>query len=356
MKMFRKFGVALAIVAFAAGFACAQTRSRVAVRATTKVAGKTPATAALKNPMALWVNFNGGEDVKSLAHDDRNVYVTLAYSKRMIVIDKTSGKISQVEAGSDIRGVVVANNVCYYCVNEGEVYRYNPSTAQSEGPVCGVSVVERSMMAVSPNGKYIYCGEEIIDPETGRIISRPGAGFERGVNDVGGVYWSNPAPVYTPLGGNSVTISGSAVVHDIYPDALTGNTFWCCEQGVGYTPMVPEAGAGIKRVLVPGVEWKYLIPHHIARADDGNLVITTNKGIIFGGKTLEDNGTLVERLKTGVKNEYGSELTLNYFPGLVQADGNGNIVFGSDNYACICIYNPKGLKGYADLKGKAVRF
>lgn len=356
MKMFKRLGLMLAVVAFAAGFACAQTRGRAAVKSTTKIAGKAPAAAALKNPTALWVNFNGGEDVVSLAHDDVNVYVTLLYSKRMIVINKTSGKISQVAANSDVRGVVVANNKCYYCVNEGDVYRYNPKTGQSEGPICSVSVVERDMMAVSPNGKYIYCGQNIIDVETGRIISSPGAGFERGVNDVGGVYWSNPEPNYTPLNGEPINISERAVVNDIYPDAVTGNTFWCCEQGVGYTPMVPAAGAGIKRVLVPGVDWQYVIPHHIARDDEGNLIITTNKGIIFGGKTLEDNGTLVDRLKTGVKNQYGTELTLNYFPGLVQGDGMGNIVFGDTNYSCICIYNPKGLKGYADLKGKAVRF
>lgn len=334
------------ILALAAGTANAQSKR------------KTSNNTASNLPIALWVNFNGGEDIRSMAHDDKNVYLSLAYAKRMIVIDKTTGKISEVRADREIKSVAVADNKCYYYVDGMGLFRYDAATAQSEGPLFGLegSYWEFEEIEVSPDGNFLRYGEFVVDLRIGEIVGRPGGGRRTAVNNLGGAYSSTPEPHYCPLGGEDFEISSKAVVHDIFPDGVTGNTFWCCEQGVGYTPMVPEAGAGIKRVSIPGLEDKNYIPHYITRDDEGNFVITTNIGIIFGGKTLEDTAKLVDRLKTGVKNQYGSELSLDYFGGLVQPDGNGNIIFGSEGYACICIYNPKGLKGYSEIRGKAVKF
>lgn len=341
----------LVLIAIGVNIASAQSSRRTA--------GKTAAKTTASAPKALWINFNGGEDVRSMAHDDKFVYVTMNYTHRMVIIEKATGKLSEIKHDNDIWSVVVAHNKCYYAVVGEGLFHYDSVSGKSEGPVFGTDDFDGGVgkdLAVSPDGNYVYCDESVIDVQAGKIVSHPGKGRTIGINNVGGAYIAVPEPNYCSLDGAEYNISPKAVVHAIYPDAVTGNTFWCCEQGVGVTEMVPVAGNGIKRISIPGIDDPNIIPHDIARDDNGNFVITTNKGIIFGGKTLDDNATFVEKLKTGVKNQYGSELSLDYFGGLVAPDGMGNIIFGSDGYACICIYNPNGLKGYSELKGQAVRF
>ncbi len=315
--------------------------------------------AAVTAPTSLWINFNGGEDVRSIAHDDKYVYVTMNYTSRMVIIEKATGKISELKRNNDIYSVVVADNKCYYSVIGEGLFIYNPVSGESEGPVFGIGGFSEGIgtgLAASPSGNYLFCYEDVIDVKEGRIVSTPGEGRTVGVNNVGGAYTTGPEPNYCGLNGERYNISPTAVVHAIYPDSVTGLTFWCCEKGVGYTDMVPAPSSGIELVAIPGIDDSYIVPHDITRDDEGKFIITTNKGIIFGGKTLNDNARLVEKLKTGVKDQYGTELTLNYFGGLVSPDGMGNIIFGDPNYACICIYNPNGLKGYTDLRGKAVKF
>ncbi|MDE6383143.1 MAG: hypothetical protein K2K79_02180 [Paramuribaculum sp.] len=356
MKKCKLFLLMLTLVALGAGITSAQTKSRGATRRTPSQTASTTPTAA---PIALWINFNGGEDVRSLAHDDKNVYITMNYTRRMVIIEKATGRLSEIRHDNDIWSVVVADNKCYYTVVGEGLFAYDPVSGKSEGPVFGIDGFSEGVgkgLAVSPDGNYLMCNECVVDVRAGKIVNIPGEGRTIGINNVGGAYIAVPEPDYCDLEGERYSISTKAVVHAIYPDAVTGNTFWCCEQGVGFTDMVPAPESGIRRVAIPGINDPYVVPHDITRDDEGNFVITTNKGIIFGGKTLDDNAVLVDNLKTGVKNQYGTELTLNYFGGLVDSDGIGNIIFGSDSYACICIYNPKGLKGYTEIRGKAVRF
>ena len=330
----------------------------IAVAATAQTKKKTTAAKTAPAPIAAWVNFNGGEDIRSIAHDDKNVYIAMLYTKRMVIIDKTTGKLSQITRDNDIWDVVVANNKCYYSVCDEGLFTYDPATGESSGPLFDLDpdrVGRNRKMTVSPNGDYMLCDEFIINLREGTTVGWV-EGMESAVNNVGGVYVSHPEANYKPLGNDEYSVSNKAVVNSIYPDAVTGNTFWCCEQGIGFTEMVPAPGSGIKRVKIPGIDDPYMHPKYISRDDEGKFIITTNRGIIFCGKTLDEEATFVESLKTGVKSEYGRELTLNYFSGLVEPDGMGNIIFGDTNYACICIYNPAGLKGYSALKGKAIRF
>lgn len=343
----RNFLIVISIVA--ALFAVAATAQNI----------KKPAAAKQGSaPIAAWINFNGGEDIRSIAHDDKNVYIALLYSKRMVIIEKATGKLSQISHDFDIWDVAVANNKCYYSVADQGLFLYDPLSGKSSGPLFNLPpdrIGRNRKMTVSPNGDFLMCDEFIINLREGKTVGRA-EGMETAVNNIGGAYLSHPEPNYKPLNENEYFISERAVVNCIYPDAVTGNTFWCCEQGVGVTEMVPPPASGIKRIKIPGIDDPYMHPKHISRDDEGNFIITTNRGILFCGKTLEEKANFVESLKTGVTNEYGRELTLNYFPGLAEPDGSGNIIFGNTNYACICIYNPKGLKGYSALKGKAVRF
>lgn len=346
MKQCRLFCMIAALAAFIAVAATAQTKK------------KTAAPKSTSAPIAAWVNFNGGEDIRSIAHDDKNVYIAMLYTKRMVIIDKATGNLSQISHDNDIWDVVVANNKCYYSVTDEGVFLYDPATGESSGPLFDLpadKIGRNRKMTASPNGNYLLCDGFIIDLREGNTVGWAD-GMETAVNNIGGAYLSHPEPNYIPLDEDEYVISGKAVVNCIYPDAVTGNTFWCCEQGVGVTEMVPAPNSGIKRIRIPGIDDPYMIPKHISRDDEGKFIITTNRGILFCGKTLDEEATFVESLKTGVKSEYGRELTLNYFPGLAEPDGMGNIIFGDTNYACICIYNPKGLKGYTTLKGKAVRF
>ncbi len=355
MKRSKQLLLLLAVVLLGINVASAQSKGRTATRkATTKTAAAAPASGA----KALWINFNGGEDVKSIACDDKHVYVTMNWTRRMVIIEKATGKLSQIKRDNEIFSVVVANNKCYYTVVGEGLFSYDPVTGESTGPLFGIDQFSANIgtdLAVSPDGNYLLCKESVVDLRTGEVDYTFRGGRITAVNNVGGAYISLPDPFYCYPETGDYYISRSDVVHGIYPDALTGNTFWCCEEGVGYTEMVPPANSGIKKVTIPGIETQY-IPLNITRADDGNLVLTTTQGIIFGGKTLEDKAVLVERLKTGLKDQYGSELSLNYFNGVVTPDGMGNLVFGSPGYAYVCIYNPDGLKGYTELKGKAVRF
>lgn len=353
MKISRKLIVALVITALTGIIATAQTKSRTASRSGVK----TQTSATSKSPMALWVNFEGGEDVWSIACDSENVYVTLAYSKRMVIINKATGKLSQIEKDNEISKVVVACNKCYYFERNEGLYRYDPVTGESEGPLFMLPDRYDSgeLMAVSPDGNYLMCDNNIVDLRLGTIVGDTPGGRVIAVNNIGGAYISEPPALYQPLEEESYTVSERAVAHDIYPDPITGNTIWCCDAGLGITPMVPEADAGIERVVVPGMEDEHLIPLSITRDDDGNFVFTTNKGIAFGGKTLEDPAKLSEKIPTGVKDRYGTELNLSG-ENFITPDRLGNIVFGNKNWSCLCIYNPKGIKGYTELRGKAVKF
>lgn len=310
---------------------------------------------AASAPKAAIVSFNGGEDIRYLAHDDKNVYVALAYSPRLIVIDKQSGKISQVHGSKpshEVEGVVVAANACYFYVQHEGFYRYNPATGEAVGPLFGLEEKEyNGPFSVSPDGHYIACNSSLIDVTAGEVISS-GNFDTRAVNNEGGRYNIDPNPLYQPLDEDPYKISEAAVVETIFSDPVTGNAYFACEQGFGFTPMQPVPMAGIKKIHI-------LPEHHIScvtRDDAGNFVFGLRDGVAFGGKDMEQPVKYVNKLSTGVKDSYGySEVTLGS-ANLMAPDGQGNIIFASTYNNEIYIYNASGLNGYTAIKGKYTVF
>lgn len=310
---------------------------------------------AASAPKGAIVRFNGGEDIRYLAHDDKNVYVALAYSPRLIVIDKQSGKISQAHGSQpshEVEGVVVAANACYFYVQSEGFYRYDPAKGEAVGPMFNLKGKEyNGPFSVSPDGHYIACNSSLIDVTAAEVISS-GNFDTRAVNNEGGRYNIDPNPIYQPLNEDPYKISEAAVVESIYLDPVSENAYFACDQGFGFTPMRPQPMSGIKRIRI-------LPEHHIScvtRDDAGNFVFGLRDGVAFGGSDMEQPVKYVNKLSTGVKDSYGySEVTLGSAD-LVASDGQGNIIFASTANNEIYIYNATGLKGYSTIKGKYTVF
>ncbi|MDE6553208.1 MAG: hypothetical protein K2K98_09675 [Muribaculaceae bacterium] len=340
----------------AAGSVYGQTKAK---RAT----GRQPAKTAASKPAATKaigavINFNGGEDVKQIAVDSKNVYVAMRYTKRMVAIDKTTGKLKSIEAGHEVSSVAVAADKCYYYVDREGIFRYDAATGASEGPLFGFTPEDWYApldMYASQNGRYLVCGEALIDIEEGHIVSVPGRGVA--VNNLGGVYMTSPEAYYAPLDGNSYQVSRVGTsVRSLYIDSDSDNVYYCMDQGMGVTPTVPQPGVGVQKVS-PSFQTDSNYALFMTRDDEGNFVVTTNfGGIGFGGKSIEDPFRMEEKVNTGVKNQWGTELFFSGGDNVIAPDGQGNLIFGDSAYACVFIYNPKGINGYSELKGKAVRF
>ncbi len=326
--------------------------------AQSRTAGKPTSRTKANSPIGAMINFKGGEDIRALAHDKKNLYVALAWTKRMVAIDKATGEEKVIKSPNhDIQSVVVANEKCYYYVCTEGIYSYDPANGTSEGPLFGLDVnldeLTEVKMAVSPDGHYLYCHGYVIDLPLQRVVGKTQMGRQIGINNVGGAYYSTPAAFYNPLSKIYYPISERVVVHCFYPDPVSGDTFYCCEQGFGSTPMIPEPEAGIKR-------YKILEGHFVdcvTRDDEGNFVFGLRDGVAFGGKTLEEPINVVNKLKSGIPLFDGSSMDITVSSAtLVSPDGEGNIVFASSYENWIFIYNPKGLKGYSGIKGKASKF
>lgn len=340
----------------AVGSVFGQTKAK---RASGKQPVKTATSkAAATKAIGAWINFNGGEDVKQIAVDSKNVYVAMRYTKRMVAIDKATGKLTAIEADHEVSSVAVAADKCYYYVDQEGIFRYDAATGASEGPLFGFTPEDWYApldLHASHDGHYIICGEVLIDVAEGCVVSVPGRG--EAVNNLGGVYQSSPEAYYVPLGEGAYQVSrlGTSVCQ-FYLDTVTDNVYYCMDQGMGVTPMVPQPGVGVKEVS-PGFQTEYNHALFITREDEGDFVVTTNfGGIGFGGKSIEDPFRMEEKIASGVKNQWGTELFFSGGDNVIAPDGQGNLVFGSTGYACVFIYNPKGINGYSDLKGKAVRF
>ncbi len=222
-----------------------QTRTK---KATAKPAAKTAAT----KPIGAWINFNGGEDVSKISVSSKYVYVAMKYTKRMVAIEKTTGKLKEIKANNEISGVAVAADVCYYYVDREGIFRYDPETGSSEGPLFGIVPEDWNSpkdLFARPNGKYLLCGDILIDIPEGEVVSQPGVGCA--VNDLGGVYIKNPEAWYAPLGEDRYKVSAvGTCVHQLYPDAVTGNVYYCMDEGVLFTLVAPPAGAGVTRIQI----------------------------------------------------------------------------------------------------------
>lgn len=347
------------VVAMLAGSLIAAGQAR---RAGSKKSTATTKTAAATKAIGAWVNFSGGEDVNKIAADAKNLYVSMNYTKRLVVIDKTTGELSAINADHDISSVAVANGVCYYYVVDEGIFSYNSATGKTEGPLFGLQPSSDDMMMIgleaSSDGRYLFCNGQLVDLTAGRVVSTPGLGCTSAiaVNNLGGVYTSNANALYTPLDGETMEVSSIGTsVACFFPDNEAGVTYYCLDQGFGFTPLAPEV-KGVKR-LYPSFQTEHNTASFITRDDDGNFIVSTNfEGIGFGGKNIDEPFRMERRIASGVKNDYGSELFYNGGHDYIAPDGQGNIIFGSKGYACILIYNPKGIKGYANLKGKAVKF
>lgn len=357
MKL-NRFILAL-IMALSVGLVFGQARKGTR-KSTGKAASAKTATAKKATPKALgtWITFNGGEFIRKIAVDSKNVYVAMMDTKRMVVIDKTTGKLQNVMADHGISSVAVASDKCYYYVDREGLYRYDSTTGASEGPLFGITPPDwksPKQLHASPDGRFLLCGDALISISEGRIISEPGNG--EAINNLGGVYISNPEEWYVPLSRERYQVSAlGTAVRQVYPDTVSGNVYYCTAQGLGMTPMVPQPEAGLKSIPT-NFETEYNLAMFVTRDDEGNFVVSTNaEGIGFGGKSIEDPYRMEKDIPTGIKNEWNYEIK---FPGsgeMIFPDGQGNLIFASDSSGRVFIYNPKGLNGYAELKGKAVKF
>lgn len=337
-----------------AGMVFGQTKGGARKSAAKAASAKTAATKAV----GAWVNFNGGELINKIAVDSKNVYVCMKYTKRLVAIDKTTGKMSEIKADHEISGVAVAADKCYYYVDREGIFGYDAATGNSEGPLFGFipdDWYSPENLYASPDGRFLLCGDLLVDITEGRAISKPGSGSA--INNLGGVYISSPEEWYAPLNQQKYQVSplGSAV-RQVYPDEVTGNAYYCTSEGLSETPIVPQPQSGLKKINT-NFETEYTLALFITRDDEGNFVVSTNsKGIGFGGKSIEDPFRMEDKIDTGI-SVYGMK---RYFTGggdtYIVSDGNGNLIFGPDSSAYIFIYNPKGINGYADLKGKIVDF
>lgn len=312
-------------------------------------------SASAQKSVAAWVNFNGGEDVRNIAVDSRNIYVTLAWANRMIAIDKASGEIKAVKADGVITWAVVARDVCYYNVAGQGLFTYNSATGASEGPMAAIepSGNEELVFAASPDGRYIFCNDAVLDLTDGSVTPTEAEEHPYAVNNEGGVFSANPESWYTPLDGPEMQLSriGSSC-QSYYVD--TDKCYYCFDQGMGVSGAVPD---GNITPANPSFQTENNHATALIRDDAGNFVAITNiEGLGLGGKEISEPFRMVRKLSTGVKDSYGTELTYIFGNDAIAADGRGNLIIGSKGYACILIYNPEGIDGYTALKGKASRF
>ena len=346
----RKIKVILALMMMASvGLAFGQARKggKIASAKTTPV-----------KAVGAWVNFNGGELINKIAVDSRNVYVCMKYTDRIVAIDKTTGKMKDIKAAHEISGVAVAADKCYYYVDREGVFSYDAAAGTSDGPLFGIRPEDwyaPKSLEASQDGRFLLCGEVLVDLTKGVAVSEPGSGWA--VNNLGGVYIASPEAWYVPLEQRKYQVSrlGSAV-RQFYPDVVTGNVYYCTSEGLAVTPMVPQPESGLSKIST-NFEKDYNLAMFLTRDDDGNFVVSTNfGGIGFGGKSIEDPFRMEEQIDTGI-SVYGMK---RYFTGgsdtYIVSDGNGNLIFGPDSSSYIFIYNSKGINGYADLKGKIVTF
>lgn len=343
----------LALPCMVFGQAKKATRKPTAKSAASKAAqSKTAASKAI----GAFVFLDGGEDVKSIAVDSKNVYVTMIYSKRMVVIDKATGALQNVIANRDITGVAVAGDKCYYFVDDDGLYKYDPVSGSSEGPLFNLDPykVRSDLFATSQDGRFLLCGEYLINVDEGRVVSDKSSG--EAVNNLGGVYSAIPEAYYTPLDGEryKVTPVGTAV-SQIYPDVVTGNVYYCMADGLGVSPMVPQPLNGVEK-LNTGIEKDLNNIMYITRDDEGNFVIYTNfEGFGFGGKSIEDPFKMEKKIVSGVKDQWGYARDYTSGSSIIIPDGSGNLIFGSTSSPTVFIYNPKGIEGYSELRGKFVQ-
>lgn len=325
-----------------------------AQRRTTNKAPRAKTTNSATTAKSVCLNL--GADTWGVTYDDKNVYVAMAWCKYFVAIDKATGNISKIEAPGEVQSVEAFGHECYYYVVTKGIYKYDSATGQSSGPLFdGITVSYDSSypvyMSLSPNHRYLYCAGSVVELATG-TVSKSGAamGFSRAVNNMGGGYFGCPEATYCPLGGKQYVLSNRVVVRDIFADPLTGNAYFSCDNGVGYTPEVPAEGAGLKRIntLPEGLNVDC-----ISRDDRGNFIFGLRDGLAIGGKSMDAPLTLYTPLMTGV-SVYGSELKLSS-ANIITADGHGNIIAASTHNDFLIIFNPSGLKGYSKIKGKHTR-
>ena len=72
---------------------------------------------------------------------------------------------------------------------------------------------------------------------------------------------------------------------------------------------------------------------------------------IVGGKTFGDPVKVISPFKTGVADQYGTEISMTTFR-MILPDGKGNILAASIWNNCLVIFNPDGLNGYSAISGK----
>lgn len=314
---------------------------------------RTAATAAA--PKCAWVSFENHSDVWQVAADRTNVYVALAWTKHLAVIEKKTGKMSKITADNDIQAVVTAGDKCYYFVVTEGIFSYDPATGLTQGPLFGIEpgydTFSQYRMSVSPDGNYILCCGTLVNLATG-ATAEASSGSPQALNNLGGVYFGNPEACYSPGGESGYVISGNVVVNDIFADPVTGNAYFSCEQGVGFTPEVPVENAGLTRVKSLADERVFAVN----RDDAGNFIFCVDGGIAVGGKDINDPLTPFKPLDTGIKSGY-VDLMVNYTSAkIILPDKSGNILIGCPASGSLVIFNPKGLMDYGSLRGKATSF
>lgn len=254
-----------------------------------------------------------------------------------------------------MQAVVTSGDKCYYFVVTKGIFSYDPKTGATAGPLFGIKpgndTLSQYRMSVSPDGKYILCCGQLIDTATG-TVTKASSASSQALNNLGGAYLGVPEAYYSPAGQSAYPISKNVVVLDIFADPVSKNAYFCCEQGVGFTPEVPQADAGLTRVKSLAAERIFAIN----RDDAGFFIFALNGGIAVGGKNIDDPLTMYKPLKTGIKDGY-SDLTVNYDAArMIAPDRSGNILIGCPSGGSLVIFNPAGLKDYTSLRGKCIRF
>ena len=89
----------------------------------------------------------------------------------------------------------------------------------------------------------------------------------------------------------------------------------------------------------------------VNRDDSGNFILGLKDGIALGGKTFGDPVKVISPFKTGVADQYGTEISMTTFR-MILPDGKGNILAASIWNNCLVIFNPDGLNGYSAISGK----
>lgn len=306
---------------------------------------------------AATVNFSNCGDIWSIAADNKNIYVVIAWSNRMAVIDKATGKMTRVASTTgEINGVVTHGNNCYYSTTGGGIFRYDSATGLSEATAFhpdgdSPAAVDCGALAISPDGRYLKYSRCVYDLELKKMVMNARDGRQCAVNNLGGVYLTDPDVLYEPLGSDAYNIcQDNQVCGYIFSDPVTTDAFYCCEDGLWRTPQVPQPDGAMEKmgVLDP------LKVECISRDTEGNILLGLKDGVAVGGKNITDPLTLLTPLKTGVKS-YGMDVDLKSC-NIILPDGQGNIIAASKYAGLMVIYNAAGLKGYGAMAGKATSF